>query len=84
MMLAAWHHALSPTLQHLSNLAVKHFSVSHHLARPPAPTRAAPRQVNKDPFGDGWMVKLRLSDPAQVESLMDAKAYEQKCSSDDH
>ena len=45
---------------------------------------AAPRQVNKDPFGDGWMVKLRLSDPAQVESLMDAKAYEQKCSSDDH
>ena len=47
-------------------------------------TRAAPRQVNKDPFGDGWMVKLRLSDPAQVESLMDAKAYEQKCSSDDH
>lgn len=41
-------------------------------------------QVNKDPFGDGWMVKLRLSDPAQVDSLMDPKAYEQKCSSDDH
>ncbi len=42
------------------------------------------RQVNKDPFGDGWMVKLRLSDPGQVDSLMDPKAYEAKCSSDDH
>ncbi len=40
--------------------------------------------MNKDPFGDGWMVKLRLSDPGQVDSLMDPKAYEAKCSSDDH
>jgi hypothetical protein len=49
-------------------------------------TRRAGRaaQVNKDPFGDGWMVKLRLSDPGQVDSLMDPKAYEAKCSSDDH
>ncbi|KAK9831356.1 hypothetical protein WJX81_005134 [Elliptochloris bilobata] len=43
-----------------------------------------PGSVNKDPFGEGWMVKLRLSDPSQVDSLMDAKAYEQKCASDDH
>lgn len=66
----------------LKALVVKHFVTPDQHTR--ALTRAAPRQVNKDPFGDGWMVKLRLSDPAQVDSLMDAKAYEQKCSSDDH
>jgi glycine cleavage system H protein len=33
--------------------------------------------VNDDPYGAGWLVKIRLSDPAEVESLMDADAYKQ-------
>ncbi len=40
--------------------------------------------MNKDPFGEGWMVKLRLSDPSQLDSLMDAEAYKAKCASNDH
>ncbi len=36
----------------------------------------SPDKVNEDPYGDGWMVKVRLSDPAEVESLMDAAAYQ--------
>jgi glycine cleavage system H protein len=36
----------------------------------------APELVNRDPYGDGWMVKLRLADPAAVGSLMDLAAYE--------
>jgi glycine cleavage system H protein len=32
--------------------------------------------VNDDPYGDGWLIKVRLSDPSQVESLMDAAAYQ--------
>jgi glycine cleavage system H protein len=32
--------------------------------------------VNDDPYGAGWLVKVRLSDPSQVESLMDSAAYQ--------
>ena len=34
-----------------------------------------PELVNNDPYGEGWMVRLRLSDPAAVEALHDADAY---------
>ena len=34
-----------------------------------------PELVNSDPYGDGWMVKLTVSDPADFEGLMDAAAY---------
>ncbi len=32
--------------------------------------------VNDDPYGEGWLVKVRLSDPSEVESLMDSSAYQ--------
>jgi glycine cleavage system H protein len=31
--------------------------------------------VNSDPYGAGWMVKMEVADPAEVEALMDAAAY---------
>jgi glycine cleavage system H protein len=34
-----------------------------------------PELVNRDPYGKGWMVKVRISDPKEVESLLDASAY---------
>ena len=34
-----------------------------------------PEFINEDPYGTGWMIKVRLSDPAEVDSLMDADAY---------
>ena len=34
-----------------------------------------PAAVNKDPYGEGWIVKVKLSDPSQVEGLMDAAGY---------
>lgn len=34
-----------------------------------------PELVNSDPYGQGWMVKIRMSDLTQVESLMDVSAY---------
>jgi glycine cleavage system H protein len=37
----------------------------------------APELVNSDPYGEGWMLRVRLADPAQVDSLLDAAAYEQ-------
>jgi glycine cleavage system H protein len=37
----------------------------------------APELVNSDPYGDGWMLRIRLADAAAVEGLLDAAAYEQ-------
>jgi glycine cleavage system H protein len=36
-----------------------------------------PELVNGDPFGEGWMIKVRVGDAAQVDGLLDAAAYEQ-------
>jgi glycine cleavage system H protein len=36
-----------------------------------------PETVNNDPYGQGWLVKIRLSDPAEVDDLLDADAYRQ-------
>ena len=35
-----------------------------------------PEAINDDPYGEGWMVRVRLSDPSERDALMDAKAYE--------
>lgn len=36
-----------------------------------------PEKVNSDPYGEGWIVKLELSDPSQVEDLMDVAHYKE-------
>jgi glycine cleavage system H protein len=37
--------------------------------------RDAPEAINEDPYGDGWLVKIRISDPSEVDDLLDAEAY---------
>jgi glycine cleavage system H protein len=37
---------------------------------------ASPESVNSDPYGEGWMVQLRIADPAQLGELLDAAAYD--------
>jgi glycine cleavage system H protein len=36
----------------------------------------APETVNDDPYGQGWLVRIRLSEPTEVDGLLDAAAYE--------
>jgi glycine cleavage system H protein len=38
---------------------------------------SAPELINDDPYGQGWLVKVKLSDPSEVESLLDVAAYRQ-------
>jgi glycine cleavage system H protein len=40
----------------------------------------APETVNKDPYGNGWMIRVKLSDTEELESLMDAETYKDKIS----
>jgi glycine cleavage system H protein len=37
---------------------------------------SAPESINEDPYGAGWLVKVKLSDPSEADSLMDASTYE--------
>lgn len=37
---------------------------------------AQPELVNNDPYGEGWIIKISVKDPAELDSLMDAAAYE--------
>ena len=37
----------------------------------------APETINEDPYGEGWLIKIRLSDPSEVDELMDVDAYKQ-------
>jgi glycine cleavage system H protein len=34
-----------------------------------------PENINADPYGEGWMVRVRMSDPSEVDSLLDVDAY---------
>ena len=39
-----------------------------------------PETVNRDPYNDGWMVKIKLSDPSELDNLLDAATYKDKIS----
>ena len=36
-----------------------------------------PEQINEDPYGEGWLVKIRMSDPSEADALLDAAAYQE-------
>jgi glycine cleavage system H protein len=36
----------------------------------------SPDMINEDPYGDGWMVKIQMSDPTDLDDLMESDAYE--------
>ena len=40
---------------------------------------AAPENVNKDPYGAGWLIKVEMTNPSEVDALLDAAAYEGIC-----
>ncbi len=35
-----------------------------------------PEKINDDPYGDGWLVKVKLAEPSELDELLDADAYE--------
>ncbi len=38
---------------------------------------STPEKVNQDPYGDGWMIKVKISNPSEVDELMDAEKYKE-------
>ena len=41
-----------------------------------------PEKVNDDPYGDGWLVRVRLSDPSEADALLDVEAYRERLASE--
>ncbi len=44
----------------------------------------SPELVNKDPYGAAWMIKVKMSNPSELDNLMDAAGYESYCSGREH
>jgi glycine cleavage system H protein len=43
-----------------------------------------PELINTDPYGDGWMIRVRLSDPTEMDELMNAEEYEEYVETEAH
>jgi glycine cleavage system H protein len=42
----------------------------------------APETINEDPYGEGWLIRIRLTDPAEVDTLLDATTYRELLEAD--
>ena len=51
---------------------------------PPPPSLCPAPQVNTDPFGEGWMIKVKLSNKSELDALMESGAYSAFCESGGH
>jgi glycine cleavage system H protein len=53
--------------------------ISGEVAAANATLPDAPEVVNSDPYGEGWMIRIKIADPSELESLLDPKAYSAFC-----
>jgi glycine cleavage system H protein len=64
------------TVEAVKTVSDLYLPVSGTILELNAALAGAPELVNNDPYGGGWMVKIKLSNPDEVKDLMDAAAYE--------
>lgn len=64
------------TVEAVKTVSDLYLPVSGTITEFNAALNGAPESVNNDPYGAGWMIKMKVSNPEEVNSLMDASAYE--------
>ena len=69
-------HAIFGTVEAVKTVSDLFMPVSGTVVEVNAGLEADPADVNNDPYGSGWMIKVKLSEGADLSSLMDAVAYE--------
>ena len=69
-------HAIFGTVEAVKTVSDLFMPVSGTVVEVNAGLEADPADVNNDPYGKGWMIKVKLSEGADLSSLMDAAAYE--------
>lgn len=67
--------AVFGTVEAVKTVSDLFMPVSGEILEVNAGLESAPEAVNSDPYGDGWMVKVKLSNPSEIDALMDAEAY---------
>jgi glycine cleavage system H protein len=68
-------HDVFGTVEAVKTVSDLYMPVSGEVTEVNAALENSPEKVNSDPYGEGWMVKVRLSDAAQVDALMSAADY---------
>ncbi len=68
-------HAVFGTVEAVKTVSDLFLPVSGTLKEKNALLDSQPELVNQDPYGDGWMIKMTISDPSQLEGLLDVTAY---------
>jgi glycine cleavage system H protein len=63
------------TIEAVKTVAELYSPVSGEIVEVNEKIKDSPEVVNKDPYGDGWMVKITLSDPKELSGLLTAEAY---------
>ena len=51
--------------------------MSISISVPDSAAQETPELINTDPYGEGWMVKVKLTDPSEADALLDAESYKQ-------
>lgn len=65
------------TIEAVKTVADLYAPVSGKIVEVNTGINSAPETVNSDPYGDGWIVKIELANPSEVDGLMDVNAYKQ-------
>ena len=68
-------HAVFGTVEAVKTVSDLYSPISGTILEINARLGDAPETVNSDPYGDGWMVKMSIADPSQIEALMSAATY---------
>lgn len=63
------------TVEAVKTVSDLYMPISGEVIQVNADLESAPESVNTDPYGNGWMVKVRIADASQLDQLMDASAY---------
>ncbi len=64
------------SVEAVKTVADLYMPVSGKVIEVNADLESSPESVNDDPYGKGWMIKIELTNPAEVDSLMDSETYE--------
>ncbi|MBC7451549.1 MAG: glycine cleavage system protein GcvH [Cytophagales bacterium] len=69
------HEELFGTIEAVKTVSDLFMPVSGEILEFNAELESAPELVNTDPYGKGWIVKIKLTDPAELDALLDSEAY---------
>jgi len=68
-------HAVFGTVEAVKTVSDLYMPVSGEITEVNGDLEGAPESVNSDPYGSGWMVKVKMTNPSEVDGLMSAQEY---------